>query len=192
MAELAAKSASANIMVDNWETLRRDENGNQLYSPTVEVLRHFDFEINEVLGGIRTPEGDVVKARVMLLIGADLALTMGNPKVWAPADIDVLLGYYGAFVVERPHQIDTEKALEPLGKYRDNLWVVPISKNDVSSTKVRAAIRNGENAMDLPRPVFDYIKSHYLYLDEKQPAKDTPTRVPRTSHIAVTPITSNR
>jgi nicotinamide mononucleotide adenylyltransferase len=93
--------STATITIDPWETVRLDESGKPLYSPTVDVLRHFDHEINNVIGGIETHDGIFVKAEVMLLIGADLAVTMADPKIWDPADIDVLLGYYGAFVVER-------------------------------------------------------------------------------------------
>lgn len=97
----AESEAKADITIDPWETLRLDDDGNPFYSPTVDVLRHFDHEVNTVLGGIETVDGDFVKARVMLLIGADLAVTMSDPKIWDPTDIDVLLGYYGAFIVER-------------------------------------------------------------------------------------------
>jgi nicotinamide mononucleotide adenylyltransferase len=102
MCSVAAETETkVGITIDPWETLRLDEDGQPFYSPTVDVLRHFDHEVNTVLGGIETVDGDFVKARVMLLIGADLAVTMADPKVWDPADIDVLLGYYGAFIVER-------------------------------------------------------------------------------------------
>lgn len=102
MCSLAVDTDStATITIDPWETVRLDEEGKPLYSPTVDVLRHFDHEVNNVLGGIEAQDGIFVRARVMLLIGADLAVTMADPKIWDPADIDVLLGYYGAFVVER-------------------------------------------------------------------------------------------
>ena len=102
MCSLAVDTDSkATITIDPWETVRLDDSGKPLYSPTVDVLRHFDHEINNVLGGIETVDGTFTPARIMLLIGADLAATMADPKIWDPADIDVLLGHYGAFVVER-------------------------------------------------------------------------------------------
>lgn len=139
------------IMVDTFETSRFDEAGKPIYTRTVDVLRHFDHEINDILGGIETPDGGMVRARIMLLIGADLAQTMGNPKVWSPSDIDVLLGYYGAFIVERAAQCDLQEAIKPLKKYHDNLWLVPSFFNEVSSTRIRAQLRNGESAFDLPK-----------------------------------------
>ncbi|KAL7815059.1 hypothetical protein V8C44DRAFT_356829 [Trichoderma aethiopicum] len=164
MCRLAIEQTGSNAMIDDWETLRRDEAGRPVYTRTADVLKRLDEQLNDVLGGIQTPDGTFVRARVMLLIGADLALTMSDPKVWAPADIDVLLGYYGAFIVERPALCATQAAIQPLSKYRDNMFVVPPSfQNDVSSTKARAQIRNGQVAHDLPRSVYDYIKLHHLY-----------------------------
>lgn len=161
-----ANLATTAVTVDDWEATRTSPDGRPLYSRTADVLRHFDDEINVRLGGIETVSGGSrVKARIMLLIGADLALTMSNPKVWAPADIDVLLGYYGAFIVERPHQTDIKAAVEPLSKYKGNIWVVDSFENDISSTKVRAQIQNREQSMDIPGSVFKYIKLHRLYLD---------------------------
>lgn len=154
------------ITIDPWETVRVDESGKPLYSPTVDVLRHFDHEINNVLGGIETLDGTFTTARIMLLIGADLAATMADPRLWDPADIEVLLGYYGAFVVERPAQCRTQDAIEPLEKYNAKIWVVPTIINEVSSTRVRAQIQNGERVEDIPDSVYKYIKLHRLYQKE--------------------------
>ncbi|KAL6699985.1 hypothetical protein J3F84DRAFT_362318 [Trichoderma pleuroticola] len=167
MCSLAVDTDSkATITIDPWETVRVDESGKPLYSPTVDVLRHFDHEINNVLGGIETLDGTFTTARIMLLIGADLAATMADPKLWDPADIEVLLGYYGAFVVERPAQCRTQDAIEPLEKYNAKIWVVPTIINEVSSTRVRAQIQNGERVEDIPDSVYKYIKLHHLYQKE--------------------------
>ncbi|KAM0520697.1 hypothetical protein ACHAPE_003094 [Trichoderma viride] len=163
MCRLAIEQTNSNAMIDDWETLRRDDDGHPVYTRTADVLKRLDEQLNDVLGGIQAVDGTFVRARVMLLIGADLALTMSDPKVWAPADIDVLLGYYGAFIVERPALCDIREAIQPLKKYNDNIMVVPSFQNDVSSTKARTQIRNGEVAQDLPRSVYDYIKLHHLY-----------------------------
>ena len=164
-AEGERSSSGSRIMVDPWETLREDCEGNAIYTRTVDVLRHFDHEINDVLGGVEAADGrSHVRARVVLLIGADVALTMGDPKVWAPSDLDVLLGYYGAFVVERPMQTDIQTAIRPLKKYDNNIWVVNSFENDVSSTKIRALLQSGGCPLeDLPDTVYRYIKLHGLY-----------------------------
>lgn len=161
-------------MIDEWEALRKDSSGRPVYTPTSDVLRRLDDQLNNVLGGVQTADGSsTVKAKVMLLMGADLAQTMSDPKIWPPADIDVILGYYGGFVVERPDQCDVSKAIEPLRKHPNyNICVVPSFPNDVSSTKIRAQLRNGERAIDLPESVFDYIKKHNLYQEPPATAKD--------------------
>lgn len=163
MCSLAADDAPS-VMVDPWETLRCDDAGRPVYTRTVDTLRHFDHEINDVLGGVVGPDGSPGRARVVLLIGADVAMTMSDPALWSPPDLDVILGGYGAFIVERPTQTDIQKALEPL-KHYDKIWVVSSFYNDVSSTKIRAQLQNGETVLDLPKPVYEYIKLHRLYQD---------------------------
>ena len=56
-------------MVDPYETVNCDENGVPQYVPTAKVLRHFDHEINTVLGGIEGADGQMKKARIALLAG---------------------------------------------------------------------------------------------------------------------------
>ena len=60
-------------MVDPWEATR-DE-----YQPTAKVLDHFNYELNEVLGGAERPDGSRVPFRIILLAGADLVQTMSTP-----------------------------------------------------------------------------------------------------------------
>ena len=164
--KLAIEERNSNVMVDEWEALRRDEAGNPLYTPTPDVLERLDHQIPDTLGGIDPAEGGTaVRARIMLLIGADLAQTMADPEIWPPAHLDVLLGIYGALIVERPSQCDVEQAILPLKKYHDKIRVVPSFENDVSSSKVRAQIRSGESVLDLPESVYEYILAHKLYRD---------------------------
>jgi nicotinate (nicotinamide) nucleotide adenylyltransferase len=81
------------ISVDPWEALHTE------YLETAKVLDHFQYEINEVLGGVETPVGKK-KCRIALLAGADLIQTMSTPGVWADKDIDYILRNFGAFIVE--------------------------------------------------------------------------------------------
>ena len=50
-------------MVDPWEAL-------QDYKRTALVLDHFDHEINDVLGGVMTEDGETKKVHVKLLAGS--------------------------------------------------------------------------------------------------------------------------
>ena len=72
-----AVEQSSWLMVDPYETVNCDENGVPQYVPTAKVLRHFDHEINAVLGGIEGADGQMRKARIALLAGADLVMSMG-------------------------------------------------------------------------------------------------------------------
>lgn len=67
-------------MVDSWEAF-------QTYQRTAVVLDHFDYEINTVLGGVKTIEGEHRNVRVMLLAGSDLISTMSEPGVWSYSDV---------------------------------------------------------------------------------------------------------
>lgn len=78
-----AVEQSSWLMVDPFETVNCDENGEPAYVPTARVLRHFDHEINTVLGGIEGTDGVRRKAKIALLAGADLVMSMGM-KAFSP------------------------------------------------------------------------------------------------------------
>ena len=80
MCTLAAEDSDTWLMVDTWEAF-------QSYQRTAIVLDHFDHEINTVLGGVRTQDGEQRKVRVMLLAGSDLIGTMSEPGVWIYSDV---------------------------------------------------------------------------------------------------------
>jgi hypothetical protein len=67
-------------MVDTWEAF-------QDYKRTAIVLDHFDHEINTVLGGAHTEDGEHRDVKVMLLAGSDLIGTMSEPGVWSYTDV---------------------------------------------------------------------------------------------------------
>ncbi|EGS19940.1 nicotinamide-nucleotide adenylyltransferase-like protein [Thermochaetoides thermophila DSM 1495] len=166
------------LMVDPYETLNRNERGEPEYVPTAKVLRHFDHEINTVLGGIEGTDGVRRKARIALLAGADLIMSMSEPGLWSPTDLDVILSQYGAFIIERSGT-DIEEALASLRQYENNIWVISqVIQNDISSTKVRLFLRKDLSVRYLiPDPVVDYIEEHGLYQEPKaSSAKASPSR----------------
>lgn len=69
-------------MVDSWEALQK-------YQRTAVVLDHFDHEINTVLGGVSTLDGEHRDVRIMLLAGSDLISTMSEPGVWDHNDVGI-------------------------------------------------------------------------------------------------------
>lgn len=164
MCELAVEGTD--IMVDSWEADQVDEaTGEPVYTTTVDVMRHIDREINKMAASSSLSSSSLPKDKrihVALLIGADVAVTMGDEAVWPREDLDVIVGHYGVFVVERPMHANRDSALEPLKCY-DKVWVVDAFENDVSSTKIRAQLRGGERVLDLPGAVYSYIQQHGLY-----------------------------
>jgi len=160
MCTLGAEQTSSWLMVDPWEAF-------QDYQRTAVVLDHFDYEVNTVLGGVKTEEGEHRHVRVMLLAGSDLISTMSEPGVWSYADLDHILGRYGTFIVERQGS-GMDQATDSLAKWRDNIYLISqLIQNDVSSTKVRLFLRRGLSVRYLlPMGVVDYIEVNGLYLDE--------------------------
>jgi len=161
------------LMVDPFETVNCDSQGEPKYVPTAQVLRHFDYEINTVLGGIEGTDGKRRKARIALLAGADLVMSMGEPGLWSPTDLDVILGQYGAFIIERSGT-DVDEALSTLRQYESNIWVISqVIQNDISSTKVRLFLKKDLSVRYLiPDPVVEYIEEHQLFQDLSQPGKE--------------------
>ncbi|KAF4312596.1 putative nicotinamide mononucleotide adenylyl transferase protein [Botryosphaeria dothidea] len=179
MCDLAVEDSSW-ISVDRWEPIHKE------YLPTAKVLDHFDHELNEVRGGIEDYSGQKRKIKVALLAGADLIQTMSTPSkiskrrvqfwavvliklsdLWAPKDLDHILGHYGAFIVER-EGTDIDDALASLQQWRDNIYVIhQLVKNDVSSTRIRLFLKRDMSIRYLvPEAVIKYIEANGLYSDE--------------------------
>ncbi|KAG6828533.1 hypothetical protein H0H92_007661 [Tricholoma furcatifolium] len=160
MCNLAAEESASWLMVDPWEAF-------QSYQRTAVVLDHFDYEINTVLGGIHTEDGEHRNVHVMLLAGSDLISTMSEPGVWSLADLDHILGRYGTFIVERAGS-GMDQATDSLARWRNNIHMISqLIQNDVSSTKVRLFLRRGLSVRYLlPTAVVDYIELHSLYQDD--------------------------
>ncbi|KAL8286764.1 hypothetical protein RQP46_004292 [Phenoliferia psychrophenolica] len=175
MCELACQDSDW-IGVDSWEAL------GPVYRPTAQVLDHFNQEINIARGGVevvitdeQTGERRVERrqARIMLLAGSDLILTMSEPGVWKERDLHHILGLYGAYIIERSEsEIDQSifhsssvHSRTPLALYRDNIaFVQQLVRNDVSSTKIRLFLKKGLSVMYLlPTAVIAYINQVGLY-----------------------------
>ncbi|KAI9568768.1 hypothetical protein HD554DRAFT_2204817 [Boletus coccyginus] len=171
MCTLAAEETSSWLMIDPWEAF-------QIYQRTAVVLDHFDYEINTILGGVQTQDGEHRDVKIMLLAGSDLISTMSEPGVWAVEDLDHILGRYGTFIIERAGS-SMDQATDNLARWRNNIHLIPqLIQNDVSSTKVRLFLRRGLSVRYLlPAAVVDYIEENNLYLDdgsgpEKEKGKD--------------------
>lgn len=188
MCELAAEETSNWLMVDPWEAIQPE------YSPTATVLDHFEHEINQVIGGVLSADGQSRRpVKIMLLAGADLISTMSTPGVWAEKDLDHILGSFGAMIVERAGT-DMEDALASLKPWEENIYVIQqMIQNDgmynaashldhppkanfsgvVSSTKIRLLLKRDLSITYLiPSPVIEYVMQNRLYMDEDAKSKD--------------------
>jgi len=93
--------------------------------------------------------------------------------------LDVILGSYGAFIIERSGT-DVEEAIASLQQYRSNIWVISqVIQNDISSTKVRLFLKKDLSVRYLiPDPVVEYIEAHHLFQGQydgaKKPAESNP------------------
>ena len=169
MCELACERTSSWLMVDAWESLQ------PTYTRTAKVLDHFNHEINVKRGGVSTATGEKVGCKIMLLAGGDLIESMGEPNVWADADLHHILGNYGCLIVERTGS-DVRSFLlshDIMYEHRRNVLVIKqLIYNDISSTKVRLFIRRGMSVQYLlPNSVIRYIQEHKLYINQTEPVK---------------------
>eukprot|EP01102_Stenamoeba_stenopodia_P010052 TRINITY_DN2987_c0_g1_i4.p1 TRINITY_DN2987_c0_g1~~TRINITY_DN2987_c0_g1_i4.p1 ORF type:complete len:280 (-),score=66.83 TRINITY_DN2987_c0_g1_i4:76-915(-) len=150
MCEKAVESSDW-IMVDYWEATR------QHYSYTIDVLKSFKRRITKAA----TPD-----IGVKLLCGSDLLASFNIPKVWAEQDMKDILDHFGVVCLERPGSYSAEIVeSNPLMSLRKhNIVIVPQNiSNDVSSTKIREALKNGCSIKYLtPDSVIDYIRENNL------------------------------
>ncbi|KAF1798682.1 hypothetical protein FB192DRAFT_1438895 [Mucor lusitanicus] len=164
MCQLAVDSTSDWLMVDSWESRQ------PMYQRTAFVLDHFDYELNNVGGGIKTSTGQVKQIKIMLLAGGDLMASFGHPGVWTPEDLHHIVGRYGCVIIERTGT-DVYGFLlshDILYQHRMNVIIVKqLIHNDISSTKIRLFVKRGMSIKYLlPNPVIDYISDHRLYLPQ--------------------------
>lgn len=169
MCELACERTSSWLMVDAWESLQVS------YTRTAKVLDHFNHEINVKKGGISNVTGEKMGVKIMLLAGGDLIESMGEPNVWADADLHHILGNYGCLILERTGS-DVRSFLlshDIMYEHRRNVLVIKqLIYNDISSTKVRLFIRRGMSVQYLlPNSVIRYVQEHGLYVNQTEPVK---------------------
>ncbi|XP_029802239.1 nicotinamide/nicotinic acid mononucleotide adenylyltransferase 1 isoform X2 [Suricata suricatta] len=192
MAELATKNSEW-VEVDTWESLQKE------WVETVKVLRHHqerleasscdhqqdsprlerpgrkrkwaeqrqDFSQKESLEP-KTKDAPKVK----LLCGADLLESFGVPNLWKSEDITRIVGDYGLICITRAGN-DAAKFIyesDTLWKHRNNIHLVnEWITNDISSTKIRRALRRGQSIRYLvPDLVREYIEKHDLYSPESE------------------------
>uniref|UniRef100_A0A0R3RR24 Nicotinamide-nucleotide adenylyltransferase n=1 Tax=Elaeophora elaphi TaxID=1147741 RepID=A0A0R3RR24_9BILA len=170
MSELAVKSSTW-IRADQWECSQ------QQWTKTLLVLVHF----KQVLD--RKYNNDT-RLRLMLLCGGDVVdsfkrLTTEGDYLWDPEDIGAIIRDFGLVVLSRQNS-EPMKTLSQLGYNGQSLANVFVFEdtalpNDISSTRLRAAVRRGESIKYCTvDSVVDYIKKHQLYRVKNNQAGNRP------------------
>ncbi|XP_069679323.1 nicotinamide/nicotinic acid mononucleotide adenylyltransferase 3 isoform X1 [Periplaneta americana] len=133
--------------------------------------------------------------QVKLLCGADLLESFGTPGLWTDDDIDTIVGQHGLVVITRegnnPNKFIYESDL--LTKYQSNISIVTEwIANEVSSTKVRRALRRSESVKYLLQDsVIDYIHKLGLYSTKDNKYLLYPESQSRTCFLTPSPSDVN-
>nr|CAD7201395.1 unnamed protein product [Timema douglasi] len=172
------------LQSSDWIQLSEWECHQDTWSRTKVVMQYHQNQLNSILTMNDTPnkrqrrdelhwipddmtrkaEGPV---QVKLLCGGDLLESFGTPGLWADEDIETIVGQHGLVVITRngsnPYKFIYESDI--LTKYQNNIHIVTEwITNDVSSTKIRRALRRSESVKYLlVDPVIDYINKQGLY-----------------------------
>jgi len=106
-----------------------------------------------------------------LLCGADLLVSMNNPKYWSELDLETITGRYGMVCVNRD-QTDLESQITQnsiLEKNQDQIILLALnskSENNISSSRIRKAILDSNWNLveqEVYPSVIKYLKEHQLY-----------------------------
>lgn len=104
---------------------------------------------------------------VKLLCGGDVLESFAVPGLWKPEHMEEIVRDFGMVVCTRAGS-DVDKFIyesDLLTKYKNNIEIVnEWMTNDISSTKVRRAVKRGDSIRYLVQDsVINYIAQHQLY-----------------------------
>lgn len=173
-----ALNSSSWVHVSEWET-RQDD-----WTPTREVVQYHQELVDSLVNGNVDPSvkrqrvdgtpswlthltGSTEPVTVKLLCGADLLESFAKPGLWKDEDIEALVGKFGLVVITRegsnPYKFIYES--DVLTRHQRNIHIVTEwITNEVSSTKVRRALRRGDSVKYLVQDsVIEYIYKNALY-----------------------------
>ncbi|XP_044527200.1 nicotinamide/nicotinic acid mononucleotide adenylyltransferase 1 isoform X2 [Gracilinanus agilis] len=206
MAELAAQ-CSRWLEVDAWESLQNEwietvrvlsyhrqklEARNSGISSSISSLhpggkrRRIDECQNFSKKKLPTSEHRDTVPQLKLLCGADLLESFGVPNLWKLEDITTIVADYGLVCITRAGN-NAEKFIyesDVLWKHRHNIHLVTEwITNDISSTKIRQALRRGQSIQYLvPEPVRQYIEKYDLYSSESEDKNANVVLAPLQKH----------
>ncbi|ODM96475.1 Nicotinamide/nicotinic acid mononucleotide adenylyltransferase 1 [Orchesella cincta] len=160
----------------DWVKLSSWEATNSCWTRTRLVLDHhqeqltkYDRDISgEWLPDSSTLENDSGPVQLKVVCGADYLDSFNQPGLWAEDDMVKLARDYGLVVISREGNDPFSSIYKSdiLYANKANIHIVhEWIRNEISSTKVRRAIRRSESVRYiLPDPVVEYINSEKLYL----------------------------
>lgn len=151
-----------------WEC---EQNG---WTPTAKVLDQYYESLNCAEKNIR----------LLLLCGADVLESFSVKGLWKEADIKSIIQKHGLIVISRPqfHPQQYIESSDLLKSLKSQIYVAhEWNENDLSSTKIRRAIREGNSIKYLVvDSVLEYIKKQQLY-----------TEKPDDNQIPLAPLAGN-
>jgi len=163
MAKLAV-SMSPNVSVSDWEVKQEGWSRTRLVlDEYMQIAREGKAAWLPNLGS--SDQGPVT---FKLLCGADLLESFAVPDLWNIDDLTSIVRDYGIVVISRegsnPERFIYNSDL--LTQYQHNIHIVTEwITNEVSSTKIRTAVRRGNSVKYLvPDSVIEYIQKNQLYL----------------------------
>ncbi|KAG5333696.1 NMNA1 adenylyltransferase, partial [Acromyrmex charruanus] len=146
---------------------------NSMLSNSNDIKHHLQIEDTDwIPENVKNNSIDNTPIQIKLLCGADLLESFGIPGLWLEEDIDAIVGEHGLVVITRegsnPNKFIYDSDI--LSKHMNNICIVTEwIPNEVSSTRIRRALKRGESVRYLLQDsVIDYIYKHEIY-DARMP-----------------------
>jgi len=171
MVQLAVEQSDW-IKVSDWETKQ------ETWTRTRPTIQYYQSHINQIMAeninndrnsnnNLWHNDHNYNGVKIKLLCGGDLLESFGTPGLWSDEDIEFIVGHHGIVVITRENSNPLKFIYnsDMLTKYMANITIVTEwITNDVSSTKIRRALRRNESVKYLiPDKVLDYIIKNGLY-----------------------------